>query len=226
MLYLLLLVLIIAAILGPQIWANFVLNHHKQERRDFPGTGGELARHLIKRLELHDIAVEQTDGGDHYDPIAKCVRLSEEYFDGKSLSAVVVAAHEVGHAIQDHCNYPPLRLRTRLVTMAAAAERIGSLLLIAMPFIGALTRVPAIGLVMFLAGLAALGIPIIVHLVTLPVEFNASFKRALPLLQAGYIEPKDIPGARTILTACAFTYVAGSLATLVNFWRWIRIVRG
>ena len=153
------------------------------------------------------------------------MRLSEAVYDGKSLTAVAVAAHEVGHAIQDELNYAPLKLRSRLVGLASVSERIGAMILVALPFITALTRIPAAGALMLVAGLAILLVPVIVHLITLPVEFDASFKRALPILALGYVPDEEMPAARRILTACALTYVAASLAALLNFWRWIYFLR-
>ena len=98
--------------------------------------------------------------------------------------------------------------------------------MIAIPVITALTRVPTAGIFMFIAGMAILVLPVLIHLVTLPVEWDASFKRALPLLTAGdYIPEDDLPAARRILTACALTYVASALASLLNLWRWIRVLR-
>jgi Zn-dependent membrane protease YugP len=94
------------------------------------------------------------------------------------------------------------------------------------PIITALTRVPAAGALMLIGGFATLCIPLVVHLITLPTEFDASFKRALPILESGpYIPQEDVPAARKILTACALTYVAGALTRLLNVWRWIRILR-
>jgi Zn-dependent membrane protease YugP len=137
-----------------------------------------------------------------------------------------VATHEVGHAVQDHLGYTPLYLRTRWVVAAQKAERLGVVFMIAIPVITALTRVPTVGILMFIAGMASLVLPVLIHLVTLPVEWDASFKRALPLLTAGdYIPEDDLPAARRILTACALTYVASALASLLNLWRWIRVLR-
>lgn len=222
-------IIIIAAVLlvvfGPQLWARYILNRHSKHRDEIPGTGGELAAHLIRNSKLQDVSVERIPAGDHYDPINKVVRLSESNYDGKSLTAVVVAAHEVGHAIQDELNYVPLKLRTRLVKIASVSERIGAMILVALPFITALTRTPAAGALMLVAGLAVLLVPVLVHIITLPVEFDASFKRALPILALGYIPDKEIPAARRILTACALTYVAASLAAMLNFWRWIYFLR-
>ena len=225
MLPLVLVAIALVVVFGPQLWARYVLKRYGRQRDEIPGTGAELARHLLENAKLDAVSVERVPAGDHYDPITKTVRLSEPIHDGKSLTAVVVAAHEVGHAIQDHIDYPMLRLRTRLVSLAAVAERIGAILLIALPFITALTRVPAAGALMLVVGLGVLLVPVIVHFVTLPVEFDASFNRALPILDMGYVPAAEMPAARRILTACALTYVAASLATLLNFWRWIRILR-
>ena len=222
---LIIIVLVLVTVFGPQLWAQYILKRHSKQRPGIPGTGGELALHLITNSELDGVTVERTEKGDHYDPIEKVVRLSEAVFDGKSLTAVAVAAHEVGHAIQDHLNYAPLRIRTRLVGVAAFSERFGAMILVALPFITALTRIPAAGALMLVAGLSVLLVPVVVHLVTLPVEFDASFKRALPILALGYVPEEDMPAARRILTACALTYVAASLSALLNFWRWIAFLR-
>lgn len=223
--YLVAIVSLLAVVFGPSLWAKAVLSRYSVRRDDFPGTGGELARHLLDRFGLADVAVEQTQIGDHYDPRAKAVRLSSENLSGKSLTAVTVAAHEVGHALQDHSGYAPLRLRTRLVGLAQGAEKLGALLLVIMPFAAMLTRAPSAGLMLLLAGLLSFGTAVIVHLVTLPVELDASFRRALPLLATGYVAADEQPAARRILTACALTYVAGSLASMLNLWRWIAILR-
>lgn len=190
-----------------------------------PGTGGELAVHLAQQCGLTKVSVERTEIGDHYDPIDKVVRLSGSIYDGKSLTAVTVAAHEIGHAIQDHIGYAPLQARTKLIGVARFTERFGAIVLIALPFITVVTRTPVAGAATFALGVAILLVPVLVHLVTLPVEFDASFKRALPILNERYIATEDMPAARSILRACALTYVAASLATLLNVWRWIAILR-
>ncbi|WJW75065.1 zinc metallopeptidase [Thiohalobacter sp. IOR34] len=221
--FLLLLLLLLLLLFGPQLWVRAVLRRHGGERPDFPGSGGEFARHLLDRLGLEGVAVERTEQGDHYDPRQKAVRLSPGHHDGRSLTAVVIAAHEVGHALQDAQGDPLLRLRQRLIGLAQAAQLAGNTLLIGMPLVAALAQTPAAGTLMLLAGLASLGSAALVHLVTLPVELDASFNRALPLLEAGrYLPPADRPAARRILRAAALTYVAASLAGLLNLWRWLR----
>lgn len=121
----LLLIIVGIVIFGPQLWTRRVFAQHSVPRPDYPGTGAELARHLLDRLDMKHIKVEMTEQGDHYDPEAKAVRLTPDKFNGKSLTAVTVAAHEVGHAIQDHTDYQPFAERTRLVRVAQGAEKLG-----------------------------------------------------------------------------------------------------
>ncbi len=220
-----LIIFLIVVLYGPHLWARYVINRYNREEY-FSGNGFDLARLILKETGLATVGVETTPLGDHYDPQKKIVGLSKATCGRKTLTAVVVAAHEVGHALQDHEHYPPLAARTRMVGTAARMERIGAVIIMVVPVLTLVTRVPAAGALMFAGGLATLCIPIVVHLLTLPTEFNASFKRALPLLVNGnYIPPEDIPAARRILLACALTYVANALVGLLNVWRWIRILR-
>ena len=222
----LLLLLILILLIGPQLWTKRVFNKHRGHREDYAGTGGELARHLLDRFEMPHVRVETTELGDHYDPQAKAVRLLPDHYNGRSLTAVTVAAHEVGHAIQDRTGYGPLQERTKLIRLAQGAEKAGSFVMLGIPIVAGLTRSPAGGLLVLLAGMAVMSMGALVHLVTLPVEWDASFRRALPILEQGhYIPPKDMEGARTILTAAALTYVAASLGGLLNVWRWIMLMR-
>ncbi|MDJ0829115.1 MAG: zinc metallopeptidase [Desulfobacterales bacterium] len=225
MVYILIIIAVVAVIYGPHLWAKHVINRYNQKEY-FSGNGLELARLVLNEKNLNAVSVEKTAVGDHYNPLTKVVGLTDARCGKRTLTAVVVAAHEVGHAIQDQANYRPLHTRTRLVVSAAKFERIGALLIMAVPVLAAITRVPATGFLLFLGGLATLCIPLVVHLLTLPVEFDASFNRALPLLVSGnYIPKEDLPAAKKILWACALTYVANALVGLLNVWRWIRILR-
>ena len=222
----LLVIIVGIVIFGPQLWTRRVFAQYSGPRPDYPGTGGELARHLLNRLDMEHIKVETTEKGDHYDPETKTVRLMPDHFSGKSLTAVTVAAHEVGHAIQDHIGYQPLAERTRLVRLAHGAEKVGAVMMMGIPIATALARTPVAGILVLVAGMMTMGIATLVHLVTLPVEWDASFRRALPVLQQGnYLSPDDMQGARRILTAAALTYVAASLASLLNLWRWVAFLR-
>jgi Zn-dependent membrane protease YugP len=122
--------------------------------------------------------------------------------------------------------YPLFRLRHSLVGFAQAAQKAGSLAIMVMPVLAIVTRSPAIGGLVLLLGLSGIAMGTLVHLVTLPVEWNASFARALPMLTAGnYISENHARHARKILKAAALTYVAGSLASLLSLARWIAILR-
>lgn len=215
----------------PQWWVKKVLKRYETPADRYPGTGGQLARHLLDQLGLEAVSVERIDSqskilGDHYDPSERVVRLSPSHFDGASLTAVTVAAHEVGHAIQHADGYQPLMWRTQLVGWMQKLQRIGLVLIALMPIFLVALRLPRAGLIFLVMGVAALASGVIVHLLTLPTELDASFRRALPLLKKGrYLRPEDEQHAKKILTAASLTYVAASLLGLVNFWWWLRMLR-
>ena len=210
----------------PQMWVRRVIDVHGAERADFPGTGGEFARHVLDQMRLGHIKVEETNAGDHYDPEAKAVRLLPKHFAGRSLAAVVIAAHETGHAMQDASGYPPLEARTRLAKQALRMEKVAAVVMLAVPIVMALAKAPHIAVLEVLVGVMIFALTILMHAVTLPVEFDASFRRALPVLQAGrYIDDKDMPAARQILRAAAFTYVAAAAMSLLDVARWLRVLR-
>jgi len=219
-------VVLLALLIGPKYLAANALKRHSEQRDYLPGTGGELATNILSELGLLNVKVELSKGPDHYDPESKTVRLSENNLTGKSLTAVAVAAHEVGHAIQDHQGYAPLKARTTLLKFAQRIEKLGAMAMMAIPVIALSTRSPSAGLLALILGLSSLGSSALAHIVTLPVEFDASFNRALPILKnGGYISESEEEDVREILRACAFTYVAGSLASLLNIWRWVAILR-
>lgn len=218
--------ILLALIFGPGLWVKHVLARYSLPADRYKGSGAQLARYLLDKNGMTDVRVEQTDQGDHYDPADKAVRLTPDKYNGHSLTAIAVAAHEVGHAVQDRTGYRPLRLRHRLVTALRPLERVGAGILMLSPFIGMLTKAPSLGIVMFLGGLLSLGTATLVHLVTLPTEIDASFGRALPLLDSHRVlKPADRPHARRLLRAAAFTYVAASLMSLLNIARWWAILR-
>lgn len=224
--YLILFVFILLFMYLPQLWVNNVLRHYNQRpERNFPGTGAELARHLLDKMGLPAVSVEVTEQGDHYDPQTKAVRLTRDKYEGKTLTAITVAAHEVGHAMQDGLDEPMFRLRSRLARFAGVAQKLGSFLLFASPFLGLIARAPTVTLVTVLAAFMVMGSGLLVHLITLPVELDASFNKALPMLKTGYLDKTQHHGAERILKAAALTYFAGALAGLLNFWRWVQVLR-
>ena len=226
MLYFVLILLFTVLIIGPSYWVKHTLAKYSHPDDRYPGTGAELARILLDWANLQTVKVESSEMGDHYDPMTKAVRLTPDKFHGKSLTAITVAAHEVGHAIQDRDGYLPLKFRTRLVQIVAPAEKLGAAILMIAPVVTVITRAPTAGALFLLGGLLTLGSAAVIHLVTLPMELHASFARALPMLEHGkYLFQDDVPHARRILRAAALTYVSASLMTLLNIGRWWAILR-
>jgi Zn-dependent membrane protease YugP len=224
--FLILILLLLALTVGPSFWVQAVMKRYREPANRYPRTGGQTARHLLDALGLRQVITEVTEQGDHYDPQAKAVRLSAENFNGRSLTAITIAAHEVGHAVQDARGFGPLHWRTWLVRWVAPIEKIGAGMLMLAPFAAALTRSPQLGLIGLAGGVLTLGTAVVVHFLTLPTEFDASFGRALPLMrQHGVIRSEDLPRARRLLTAAAFTYVAVALQSLLNIARWWAILR-
>jgi Zn-dependent membrane protease YugP len=225
--YIIVFLLIIALVVfGPGLWVKRVLDRYSEPADRYAGTGAQLARHLLNKNGLQAVAVERSKQGDHYDPEDKAVRLTDDKFDGKSLTAITVAAHEVGHAVQDQQGYAPLRIRSNLVRGSRYIEKLGAGVLLVSPFIGAITRAPALGLLMFAAGMMTLGTSTLIHMATLPTEFDASFSRALPMLdEYRILKTADRPHARRLLRAAALTYVSASLMSLLNVARWLVILR-
>jgi len=186
-------------------------------------TGGEIAKLLLNIADVHNVDVEPTQGilSDHYDPSKKVVRLSQDIYYGKSVSAVSIAAHEVGHAIQDNTNYIPMRLRAGVFPLVQTGQFLGPILLMAglglrfMVNLGGLTDLIAI------TGILLYGSVVVFHIVTLPVEFNASFRAIRVLADGGYIVDKEISGAKQVLTAAAFTYIATALYALMELVYWV-----
>ncbi len=217
------LVLLFALVFGPSWWIRHVLKTHGVDRSDLPGTGGEFARHLLDEAKLEDVKVEVTNEGDHYDPNARAVRLLPDHHDGRSVAAVAIAAHEVSHAIQHARGERAFALRLDLVSNLAWVDRLAAAILVLVPVVFMLVKSPVLAIVQIIAAVALLGIHVVVHVVTLPVEFDASFGKALPVLEGRrYLSERDMPAARSVLRAAAFTYVAAALATLLNVMRWFR----
>jgi uncharacterized protein len=216
--------LVLALIFGPNLWVMATMRRHAAEQADYPGTGGELARHLLDEAGLAHVKVERVAAGDHYAPDEKAVRLSAPNFDGRSITAVAVAAHEVGHALQHAEGYRPLMLRQKLASWATNINRLGAVLLVAAPVLFALTRSPVIMFGQVAGAFAIMLTSVVIHVLTLPTEFNASFRRALPVLER-FIPKEDMPAARSVLKAAAFTYVAAALTTLLDITRWLRLLR-
>lgn len=217
---------LLALLLLPAFWVHRVMERYAAPADRYAMSGAALARRLLDRLDLGRVGVEITDQGDHYDPEARTVRLSERNYRDGSLTAITVAAREVGHALQDHLGFVPLRLRGRLVRVAMAAQKAAPVLRLAAPLLVVATRSPRLGLLAAVAAFGSMLLTTAVHLVTLPAELDASFGRALPLLRReGVLHPGDEPHARRLLTAAAFTYVAAAALSLLSLARWLPLLR-
>ena len=198
----------------PNLWVNYVLKKNNETLPDMPFTGKELGLKLLKESKLDNVLIESIHQADHYNPIEKKVRISQDKLNKKSITSIAVVAHEIGHAIQDKENYKPLLLRQRLIEKTILFQRIGSfLLIIGLPSIFAITKSPFITFLAAILIMGCLSTNVVIHLITLPVEFDASFKRALPILQK-YVPNENMKQCRSVLRAAAFTYLAQSIVSI------------
>ena len=183
-------------------------------------SGKDAALLLLKTNSISDVAVEGVRGSltDHYDPGAKKLRLSEPVFATPSIAAVGVAAHEAGHAIQHARGYAPLVLRSTLVPVANIGSRFGPILAIGGLFFS-LPMLLNIGIVLF-------GAAVVFYLITLPVEFNASSRALAILKKENVLNPRELEGAKKVLTAAALTYVASALTAVMSLLRLVLLARG
>lgn len=222
----LILPLLIMLIFAPQFWVRYVLKKHHKLLDGMPGTGGELAKHLIDKFKLEGVTLKQGKvNEDHYDPQNNCVCLSPEVFQRKSLTAVAVATHEVGHAIQFNRNEAVSHLRKKYLHKAHKIQHYGVYILMSFPLVGLVFRVPHLALLTIVVGLITMLASVFMYAAILPEEYDASFNKALPILEKGYVPEEYMPAIKQILKACALTYVAAALADMLNLWRWIAIIR-
>ena len=226
MLRLLLFVLLpLLLLLGPSLWVQWVLRRHAQEDPALPATGGELAADLLHAFRLHDVRIEETRLGDHYDPETRTVCLAPAIFRGRSLTAIATAAHEVGHALQHATHYQPLLTRSALAKRALRLQRLSAWLFVLSPLLLLASRSPAPALLLVTVALLSTMLTTLIHVITLPVEFDASFRRALPILADLHrMGPDDLRTVRRILFACALTYVSESVIALVTLRFWLRLL--
>lgn len=202
-------------------WAQFkvssTFNKYSTVRSINGYTGAQVARILLNDAGLQEVEIQQVPGrlSDHYDPRAKVLRLSSDVYGSTSVASIGVAAHEVGHAIQDKESYSALVFRNAIVPVVNFSSSLSWILF----FIGILlsySTLVTIGIILF-------SVVVLFQLVTLPVEFNAS-SRALKLLEArGILYDKEVDGARNVLSAAALTYVAATLMAVLQLVRLIAI---
>jgi len=212
-------VIIIAFLLS--LWAQFRVKSTFNRWSEVPAesglTGYEAARRMLDRNGLHDVPVEPVRGSlsDHYDPVSRVVRLSEPVYYERSISAISVACHEVGHAIQHQHSYPMLVLRHRMFPVVRFASGIAPFLLIVGFLLNSMNLV-GFGIIFFAAAVAF-------QLVTLPVEFNASNRARDLMVAEGFIARDEERGVAKVLNAAALTYVAAALISLLELVKYILI---
>jgi Zn-dependent membrane protease YugP len=206
---------------GLSLWAQFRVKGTFNQYADVPCssglTGAEAARRMLDANGLTHIPVQHVPGTltDHYDPIARAVRLSDPVYFGNSISAISVACHEVGHAVQHKVAYPMLVARHRIFPIVNLASGVAPLLLLA-GFFFHLANLLLLGIIFFSAAVAF-------QLITLPVEFNASSRAKEMMVKMGFIRNVEEEGVRKVLGAAALTYVAAALISVLELAKYIMI---
>ncbi|WP_044747699.1 zinc metallopeptidase [Bacillus alveayuensis] len=206
---------------GLSLWAQFkvkgTFNKWVEVHANSSLTGAEVARKILDANGLYHVPVELVPGTltDHYDPLSRTVRLSEPVYYGRSIAAVSVAAHEVGHAIQHQQSYGALVLRHRMFPVVNFSSGIAPFLLLG-GFLLHQTSLIGLGIILFSAAVAF-------QLITLPVEFNASARAKKLLLAEGFILNDEVRGVNKVLNAAALTYVAAALISMLELIKFIMI---
>lgn len=203
-----------------QIYVNNSYNKYKYQSLRKRITGAEVARNILDKNGLRDIKITEVKGNltDHYDPSKKIVCLSTDIYNGDTIAAASVAAHECGHAIQHKEGYTFLKLRSLLVPFVNFSTKIGYLVVI-IGIIFSFPKIAIIGLILLLGML-------LFQLVTLPVEFNASNRAKKELINLNIIDSNELSDSNTMLKAAALTYVASLITTFLQILRLALIVFG
>lgn len=214
--------LLLLPAMGFALWAQHKVKSTYEQFSTVPAanglTGREMASAIMNRNGVGDVNIEPVAGvlSDHYDPGAKSVRLSQPNYGGRSIAAIAVAAHEVGHVLQHHQGWFPLVLRSQLAPVAG----FGSMLAMPLFFIGLLfgAQLP-FGTLLMDIGILFFAAAVLFHVVTLPVEFDASNRALAQLTSTGALMPQEVAGAKKVLDAAALTYVAAAAMAALQLVR-------
>ena len=211
----------------PVIWINNVFKKNDKILPNMPFDGHEFGDRLIKEFKLKDVRLEKTLIGDHYDLEQKKVRVREERLKRKSLTSISIVCHEIGHAIQHAEGYSPLFTRTKLVKNTQWINKISALIIYTgLPVIFATGSLPLIKLCVIIVLLSML-IGLVIHLITLVVELDASFNKAFPIIKEKIPEVYH-DACYTVLRAAAFTYVIGVFKNIISLrfmWSVLKRIR-
>ncbi|MBN1879129.1 zinc metallopeptidase [bacterium] len=204
-------------------WASLKVNSAFKRYSRIPSrsglSGAQLARMILDRNGLQDVDIERVSGtlSDHYDPVARKLRLSPQVYDSFSIAAQGIAAHETGHALQDQAGYSPLKLRSALVPIAGFGSRFAWILIM----LGVLLASSGAGLFIAKLGVLLFATTVLFTLVTLPVEFNASARAKALLTNYGVISSQETEGVNAVLNAAAMTYVAAAITAILQLLYWV-----
>ena len=207
--------------MGASALVNSAMNKYSRVRNGSGITGEEAARRILNSEGLYNVQIEclSSDRGDHYDPRTNTVRLSRSNFTQPSVTAVGVAAHECGHAIQHAKGYAPLNFRSALVPVANIGSHLGLPLILLGVFL-------SWNQVLIQIGIWAFALAVAFQLVTLPVEFNASARAVAKIEQYGLLSAEETKGCRKVLTAAAMTYVAAAASAILQLLRLVLLFGG
>jgi Zn-dependent membrane protease YugP len=204
------------------MWAQMKVHstYAAAQQQPAPLTGAAAARHILDSAGLHQVNIEEVGGflSDHYDPRHKVLRLSPANYRSRTLAAVGIAAHEAGHAIQDAQNYAPLVVRNAAVPFANFGGGISMVLLL----VGLFMHLPFL----FWAGIAAFSCVVVFQLVNLPVEFDASARAKRELVALGIVPQREMAAVNRVLNAAGWTYVAGTLQSVLTLLYYLTIFTG
>ncbi|MCL1631825.1 zinc metallopeptidase [Sporolactobacillus sp. CPB3-1] len=204
------------------IWAQMrvrsTYSRYSEVRNSTGMTGAETARRILDANGLYDVTIREVPGSltDHYDPRDKSVNLSSDIYHGASIAGTAVAAHEVGHAIQDAKDYTFMRVRSALVPVANLGSNLSYILILAGVFLG-MMQLAALGVIFFAAA-------VLFQLVTLPVEFDASGRALKQIVSLGIVQNSEKKQAKKVLSAAAMTYVAAALVSMMELVRFILMI--
>ena len=219
-------ILPILSLFLPSLWVNYILKKNNTILPDMPFSGRELGKKILQEKHLDNVSIQQIKKIDHYNPIEKKVHIGEDKLDKKSITSIAVVAHEIGHAIQDKENYKPLLLRQKLIEKTIIFQRIGSfLLIIGLPSIFAITKSPFITFVAAILIMGCLSTNVVIHLITLPVEFDASRRALIWLKSANISTPQEVNFAEDALKWAASTYVVAALAAAAYLLYYVALLK-